>query len=179
MFDVSPAACAAVQSSGGNVLKSPEAVAEKSDFVITMLPNNDIVYETYKTITQSKINNKTIFIDSSTIDPAVAKNVQKLVKDHGATFVDAPVSGGTMGAENATLTFMVGGTQSEYDAVKGVLEGMGQRIVHCGGSGSGQAAKLCNNMLLGISMIGVCEAMNLAIRLAFSQFFNFSTSMTL
>lgn len=75
VFDVSAAACAAVGSSGGNVLKSPEAVAEKSDYVITMLPNNDIVYDTYKTITQSKINSKTIFIDSSTIDPNVAKNV--------------------------------------------------------------------------------------------------------
>lgn len=79
MFDVSPAACATVESSGGNVLKSPEAVAEKSDFVITMLPNNDIVYETYKTITQSKINSKTIFIDSSTIDPNVAKKVCKII----------------------------------------------------------------------------------------------------
>lgn len=187
MFDVSPAACAALQSSGGNVLKSPEAVAEISDYVITMLPNNDIVYETYKTITQSKINSKTIFIDSSTIDPNVAKKVcntkiengkiennricsfalqvQKLVQDHGASFVDAPVSGGTMGAENATLTFMVGGSKAEYEAVKDLLEGMGQRIVHCGDSGMGQAAKLCNNMLLGITMIGVCEAMNLAVRL--------------
>lgn len=70
-----------------------------------------------------------------------------------------------MGAENATLTFMVGGSKFEYDAVKVVLEGMGQRVVHCGDSGMGQAAKLCNNMLLGITMIGVCEAMNLAVRL--------------
>lgn len=92
-----------------------------------------------------------------------------MVKDHGASFVDAPVSGGVMGAENATLTFMVGGTKGEYDAVKDVLQGMGQRIVHCGDSGMGQAAKLCNNMLLGITMIGVCEAMNLAIRLVISD----------
>lgn len=82
VFDVSPAACAAVESSGGNVLKSPEAVAENSDYVITMLPNNDIVYETYKTITRSKINSKTIFIDSSTIDPNVAKKVSKIVGHH-------------------------------------------------------------------------------------------------
>lgn len=94
-----------------------------------------------------------------------SSQVQKLVKDHGASFVDAPVSGGTMGAENATLTFMVGGSKAEYEAVKEVLEGMGQRIVHCGDYGMGQAAKLCNNMLLGITMIGVCEAMNLAVRL--------------
>lgn len=90
--------------------------------------------------------------------------VQKLVKSKGASFVDAPVSGGVIGAENATLTFMVGGTQEEYDTVKGLLECMGQRITHCGDYGMGQAAKICNNMMLGISMIGVCETMNLAIR---------------
>lgn len=91
--------------------------------------------------------------------------VQQLVKSKGASFIDAPVSGGVIGAENATLTFMVGGTEAEYNAVKSLLEGMGQRITHCGGYGMGQAAKICNNMLLGISMIGVCETMNLAIRL--------------
>lgn len=91
--------------------------------------------------------------------------VQQLVKSKGACFIDAPVSGGVIGAENATLTFMVGGTEAEYNAVKSLLEGMGQRITHCGGYGMGQAAKICNNMLLGISMIGVCETMNLAIRL--------------
>lgn len=86
------------------------------------------------------------------------------MKSCGATFVDAPVSGGVIGAENATLTFMVGGTKEEYEAVKQVLECMGKQITHCGDYGMGQAAKICNNMLLGISMIGVCETMNLAIR---------------
>lgn len=90
--------------------------------------------------------------------------VQKLVKSKGGSFVDAPVSGGVIGAENATLTFMVGGSQDEYNTVKGLLECMGQRITHCGDYGMGQAAKICNNMMLGISMIGVCETMNLAIR---------------
>lgn len=87
-----------------------------------------------------------------------------MVASKGARFVDAPVSGGVIGAENATLTFMVGGTEAEYNAVKSLLECMGQRITHCGDYGMGQAAKLCNNMMLGISMIGVCETMNLAIR---------------
>lgn len=90
--------------------------------------------------------------------------MQKLISSKGATFVDAPVSGGVIGAENATLTFMVGGNQTEYNKIKGLLEGMGQRITHCGSYGMGQAAKICNNMLLGITMIGVCETMNLAIR---------------
>lgn len=87
-----------------------------------------------------------------------------MVKSKGASFVDAPVSGGVIGAENATLTFMVGGTKDEFNTVKGLLECMGQRITHCGDYGMGQAAKICNNMMLGISMIGVCETMNLAIR---------------
>lgn len=90
--------------------------------------------------------------------------MQKLIKSKGATFVDAPVSGGVIGAENATLTFMVGGSKTEFNTVKPILECMGQRITHCGDYGMGQAAKLCNNMMLGISMIGVCETMNLAIR---------------
>lgn len=88
-----------------------------------------------------------------------------MIASTGARFVDAPVSGGVPGAEKATLTFMVGGTSAEYDAVKKTLECMGKNITHCGDSGMGQAAKICNNMLLGISMIGVCEAMNMAIRL--------------
>lgn len=95
---------------------------------------------------------------------SITSKVQQLVKSKGASFIDAPVSGGVIGAENATLCFMVGGTDAEYNAVKSFLEGMGQRITHCGGYGMGQAAKICNNMLLGISMIGVCETMNLAIR---------------
>lgn len=94
--------------------------------------------------------------------------------------MDAPVSGGVIGAENGTLTFMVGGTADEYEIVKSLLECMGQRITHCGGYGMGQAAKLCNNMMLGISMIGVCETMNLAVRLGldakvFSDIINSST----
>lgn len=103
-----------------------------------------------------------------------------MVKSKGASFVDAPVSGGVIGAENATLTFMVGGTEQEFAAVKNLLECMGQRITHCGSYGMGLAAKICNNMMLGISMIGVCETMNLAIRLGldaktFNEIVNSST----
>ncbi|XP_031638672.1 probable 3-hydroxyisobutyrate dehydrogenase, mitochondrial [Contarinia nasturtii] len=179
-FDVAPSACKEAESKGCTIYGSPEAVAQKSDFVITMLPNNDIVYDTYDEMVKNGVNSNTMFIDSSTIDPNVAKKVQQLVKSKGASFVDAPVSGGVMGAENATLTFMVGGTKAEYDTVKGLLEGMGRRITHCGDYGMGQAAKICNNMMLGISMIGVCETMNLAIRLGldpktFNDIINSST----
>lgn len=200
-FDIVPAACKEADCIGCSICSSAEEVAQKSDFVITMLPNNDIVYDTYEKMVKNGANSKTTFIDSSTIDPNVAKKVdkismciiqenatrakqfdtdvdhfffmpfefslhqvQQLVKSKGASFVDAPVSGGVIGAENATLTFMVGGTEAEYNTVKGLLECMGQRITHCGDYGMGQAAKLCNNMMLGISMIGTCETMNLAIR---------------
>lgn len=130
-----------------------------------MLPNGDIVTETYKEMVDGSADKKTIFIDSSTIGPVTAQNVQKLVSERGYHFVDAPVSGGVPGAVNATLTFMVGGTTEEFNGVRGILEGMGKNITHCGGYGMGQAAKLCNNMMLGISMIGLSECMNLAIRL--------------
>lgn len=165
VYDVSAPACDALKAKGANVSSSPKDAAKNADFVITMLPNNDIVSSTYDAIVKDGVSNKTIFIDSSTIDPNVAKSIQKLVTSKGARFVDAPVSGGVPGAEAATLTFMVGGTSAEYEAVKSTLECMGKRITHCGDYGMGQAAKLCNNMLLGISMIGVCETMNLAIRL--------------
>lgn len=162
---MSSAAVQALQSKGANGMESPADVSKDADFVVTMLPNNDIVYKTYETIANSGIDSKTLFIDSSTIDPTVAKNVQKLVKSKGGSFIDAPVSGGVPGAEAATLTFMVGGTQDEYNNVKEFLIGMGKNITYCGGYGMGQAAKVCNNMMLGISMIGVAEVMNLAIRL--------------
>lgn len=164
MYDISPKACAALASNAVTVCNSVQEVAKKSDYVITMLPNNDIVSNTYEQMVADGANTHTIFIDSSTIDPNVAKKVQKLVQLQGARFVDAPVSGGVIGAENATLTFMVGGTTNEFEAVKEILSCMGQRITHCGDYGMGQAAKICNNMMLGISMIGVCETMNLALR---------------
>lgn len=165
VYDVSKPACDALKAKGANVCSNTIEIAEKSDFVITMLPNNDIVWNTYETMSSKGVNKNTIFIDSSTIDPKVAQSVQKLIKSKGARFVDAPVSGGVPGAEQATLTFMVGGTEAEYNDVKGILQGMGKNITHCGDYGMGQAAKICNNMMLGISMIGVCETMNLAIRL--------------
>lgn len=165
VYDIAPAAVKEVEAKGAKGSASAAGVAKDADFVVSMLPNNDIVYNTYEEIVKAGVNPKTIFIDSSTIDPNVAKSVQKMVKSAGATFVDAPVSGGVPGAEAATLTFMVGGTEQEYGAVKEFLQGMGKNITHCGGYGMGQAAKVCNNMMLGITMIGLAEVMNLAIRL--------------
>lgn len=180
VFDISKPACDNLQAKGAKVYSKTSELALNSDFVITMLPNNDIVSKSYEEMTADGVNKDTIFIDSSTIDPNLVKQLQKMISGKGARFIDAPVSGGVPGAEQATLTFMVGGTNEEYNAVKSVLECMGKRITHCGEYGMGQAAKLCNNMMLGISMIGVSEAMNLAIRLGlnpntFAEIINSST----
>jgi 3-hydroxyisobutyrate dehydrogenase len=110
-----------------------------------------------------------LIIDCSTIDVESAKQAHALAGKHGALSVDAPVSGGTGGAKGATLTFMCGGEDKAFAAAKPVLENMGKKIVHCGGSGAGQAAKICNNMILGISMIAVGEAFALAEKLGLSH----------
>lgn len=180
VFDISKQACDNLKTKGATVYDNTADLALNSDFVITMLPNNDIVYNTYSDMIKKGVNKNTFFVDSSTIDPTVVKNIQKMISEQGARFVDAPVSGGVPGAEQATLTFMVGGTHDEYTNVKNILECMGKRITHCGHYGMGQAAKLCNNMMLGISMCGVAETMNMAVRLGldpqvFMEILNSST----
>jgi 3-hydroxyisobutyrate dehydrogenase len=107
----------------------------------------------------------TLLIDSSTIDVQTARDVAQAAQDKGLAMVDAPVSGGVTGAEAATLTFMVGGSDDAFERARPVLEKMGKTIVHAGGPGNGQAAKICNNMILGASMIVVCEAFLLAEKL--------------
>lgn len=123
MFDVSADASKAMEAKGAKVFTNTQELAKSSEFVITMLPNNDIVTKTYEDMISKGVNSNTLFVDSSTVDPNVSKYVQKIVSEKGASFVDAPVSGGVMGAQNATLTFMVGGTTDEYNRVKGFLEG--------------------------------------------------------
>jgi 3-hydroxyisobutyrate dehydrogenase len=107
----------------------------------------------------------TLMIDCSTIDVATAREVIAAATAAGHAMIDAPVSGGVGGAEAGTLTFMVGGADEAFERAKAILEAMGKNIVHAGGAGNGQAAKICNNMLLGISMIGTCEAFALAEKL--------------
>ena len=115
------------------------------------------------------MNKGALIIDCSTIDVESAKQAHALAARHGMGSVDAPVSGGTGGARGATLTFMCGGDDKSFAAAKPVLEAMGKKIVHCGGAGAGQAAKICNNMILGISMIAVGEAFALAEKLGLSH----------
>jgi 3-hydroxyisobutyrate dehydrogenase len=149
---------------------SPSAAdaAREADFVVTMLPDGPAVIDVLERILASA-RPGSVIIDSSTIDVASARKAHALAQNHGILLVDAPVSGGVGGAEAGTLTFMAGGSGEAFEKARPVLEAMGKRIVHCGGPGAGQAAKICNNMLLGISMIGACEAFGLAKKLGLSQ----------
>jgi 3-hydroxyisobutyrate dehydrogenase len=133
-----------------------------------MLPNGPIVLSVLSEIVASA-DKGTVVIDSSTIDVASARKAHETARVAALEFIDAPVSGGVGGAEAGTLTFMAGGTPEAFAKAKPVLELMGKKLVHCGDGGAGQAAKICNNMLLGISMIGACETFALAERLGLSQ----------
>jgi 3-hydroxyisobutyrate dehydrogenase len=135
--------------------------------VITMLPSSPHVKTVYlgSDGVLAGVRPSVTLIDSSTIDPHTAREVAVLAAQHGNPMADAPVSGGTGGAEAGTLTFMVGGDAGVFENIAPVLRHMGKNIVHCGESGTGQVAKICNNLLLGITMIGVSEAMNLGTAL--------------
>jgi len=141
--------------------------AAKVDVLITMLPGPHEVREVYlgPTGILANLAKSTLLIDASTIDPQTAREVAKQAQGQGHAMLDAPVSGGTMGAKAGTLTFMVGGDVLAYDKAKPILSAMGKNIVHCGGVGNGQVAKVANNMLLAISMIGTAEAMSLGVSL--------------
>jgi len=113
----------------------------------------------------SQVGVGSLLIDCSTIDPEVARDVARISREKGVRFVDAPVSGGTIGAQNATLTFMVGALAKDFEEASQVLQLMGKNVLHCGEPGNGQVAKLCNNLILGITMAGVSEAFNLGKRM--------------
>ncbi|WP_298378818.1 3-hydroxyisobutyrate dehydrogenase [Azospirillum sp.] len=170
-FDLSPSAIDAAKAAGVTIGGSPVAVAREAEIVITMLPSGKHVLSVYDGAegVVAAVKPGTLLIDSSTIDVDSARKAHALATARGAVAVDAPVSGGVGGAAAGTLTFMVGGEPAAFDAARPILEAMGKKIVHCGGAGAGQAAKICNNMILGISMIGVCEAFVLAEKLGLSH----------
>lgn len=147
--------------------RNPSEVAEKCDRLITMLPSSPHVMEAYNGTNGilSGAKSGSLLIDCSTIDPITSQGVQKLAAAKGAAFLDAPVSGAVPAARAATLTFMVGGEEKQVEAIKDLLLCMGKNVVHCGEVGSGVAAKICNNMMLAISMIGTSETLNLAKQL--------------
>ena len=167
-FDTVPAAVDKAKAAGVAIASSAAEAAAGRDIVVTMLPNGEIVLSVFAEIVPAA-SPGTVIVDSSTIDVASARKAHDMAGKAGLFSVDAPVSGGVGGAEAGTLTFMIGGAQEALEKARPALEVMGGRLVHCGEGGAGQAAKMCNNMLLGISMIGACEAFALAEKLGLSQ----------
>jgi 3-hydroxyisobutyrate dehydrogenase len=167
-FDVAPASRQASARDGVQVVANARGCVENADVVITMLPAGEHVLSVWNDVLPAA-NQGALFIDCSTIDVASARAAHKLASQRGVATLDAPVSGGVGGAKAATLTFMVGGSATAFERGKPVLEHMGKRIVHCGEAGNGQAAKICNNMILGISMIAVSEAFVLGEKLGLSH----------
>jgi len=167
-FDVVPAAQEAAAGAGITIVHTAAEAAAARDIVVTMLPNGKLVLDVYHSVL-SAATPGTLFIESSTIDVASARIAHERATAAGMESIDAPVSGGVGGASAGTLTFMAGGTESAFARALPVLEKMGRKIVHCGVAGAGQAAKICNNMILGISMIAVSEAFVLAEKLGLSH----------
>ena len=167
-FDVVPAARQASSELGVEIAATAKAAIETADIVITMLPAGEHVRAVWSEILPAA-KRGALFIDCSTIDVTSARAAHALAHDRGIASLDAPVSGGVAGAKAATLTFMVGGSAQAFGRGKPVLERMGKRVVHCGDAGNGQAAKICNNMILGASMIAVSEAFVLGERLGLSH----------
>ena len=164
-FDVVPAAVEAASAAGLPVAQFGVDAVSGAEVVITMFPAGKHVIAAYQDGLLAAADPGTLFIESSTIAVDEARAAHELAIEAGHRNIDAPVSGGVVGAENGTLAFMVGGSDEDFAAALPLLETMGKRIVHCGGPGLGQAAKVCNNMVLGISQIAVAEAFVLGERL--------------
>ena len=181
VFDLSPDAVATLVKAGAKKIdKLPDFDASSIEVVVTMLPAGKHVASVYTTADglPGSLSKKALMIDCSTIDVATARAVGEGAAERGFLWVDAPVSGGVAAATAGTLTFMVGGTQAGFAAAQPILECMGKNIFHAGPLGNGQVAKICNNMLLGIHMIGTCEAFNLAEKLGLDAqtFFDISSA---
>ncbi|OQM77500.1 3-hydroxyisobutyrate dehydrogenase [Manganibacter manganicus] len=167
-FDLMPENLAVAKEHGVTIMADAGAAVKEAETVITMLPAGKHVLSVYEDIA-AKAKKATLFIDSSTIDVESARKAHAIAQKHGHASIDAPVSGGTGGAAAGSLTFMAGGRKDAFARAEPILEPMAGRIVHCGDDGAGQAAKICNNMILGISMIGVSEAFVLAEKLGLSH----------
>ena len=167
-FDLSEASRAAAAEEGIHAVSSLADAVKGADAVITMLPKGEHVVAVYRDLV-GLVAAGTLLIDCSTVDVTSARAAHDLAAGKACHSVDAPVSGGTGGAKGATLTFMCGAEAAAFEAARPILEKMGRKIVHCGGAGAGQAAKICNNMILGISMIAVSEAFVLGERLGLSH----------
>ena len=167
-YDLNPAALAALEQAGGKIATSAAEAAKGAAVVITMLPAGQHVRDVWLHqggLIEAVKATKPLLIDCSTIDVDSARAVSAAAEAAGLAMLDAPVSGGTVGAQNGTLTFMVGGQEDAFAQGKAVLGAMGKNIFHAGGPGAGQAVKICNNMMLAINMIGVSEGFLLAQKL--------------
>ncbi len=176
-FDVSQAALSRAAAFGAERAGSVTEAVEGADAVITMLQSGKQVQEVYEKEAFAAATRSVVLIDCSTIDVATARALGTAANEHGHEMVDAPVSGGVAGAFGATLTFMVGGTDRGFALAQPILSTMGKAVIHAGPAGAGQAAKICNNMLLGASMVATSEAFNLAIKLGLDPqvFFDISS----
>jgi 3-hydroxyisobutyrate dehydrogenase len=170
VFDIAPAAVARAVARGAEPATDVAGAARSVEVLITMLPAGEEVHEVYlaEDGVIANASTGTLLIDSSTIDVARAREVATVADTAGFAMIDAPVSGGVAGAEAATLSFMVGGSEAAFAAAEPVLRVMGKTVVHAGATGNGQVAKICNNLILGVSMAAVCEAFVLAERLGLS-----------
>ncbi len=179
-FDLSADAIATFKGNGGESVANVTDAVKGMDVVVTMLPAGAHVRQVYlgDDGILAAADAGTLFIDSSTIDVQTARGVAAAAVDAGMMMIDAPVSGGVGGASAGTLTFMVGGPDEAFAKAEDFLNVMGKTIVHAGGAGNGQAAKICNNMILGISMIGVSEAFVLAEKLGLDHQKLFDISST-
>lgn len=167
-FDLSEASLRAAAQAGVAPAASLADAVNGAEAVVTMLPKGEHVVSVWGALVDA-VPAGTLLIDCSTIDVENARKAHQMAQAAACPTLDAPVSGGTGGAAAGTLTFMAGGTDAAFEAARPLLEAMGKKIVHCGGNGAGQAAKICNNMILGISMIAVCEAFALGEKLGLSH----------
>jgi len=164
-FDLSPEALARAKDNGCATYTSVREAVQGAEAVVSMLPNGKIVESVYTADVIGQAPTNALLLDCSTIDVATARKVEDAARAAGYEMVDAPVSGGIAAANGGTLTFMVGGSAEAFARAEPILSAMGKAVIHAGASGAGQAAKICNNMILGATMIATCEAFALADKL--------------
>lgn len=164
-FDLAEPALAAARENGCETFTDAKEAVAGAEAVVSMLPNGGIVKTVFENDVIGHAPEGAILLDCSTIDVATAREVIAAAEEAGYAMVDAPVSGGIAAAAGGTLTFMVGGSEQAFQRAEPILQAMGKAVIHAGDAGNGQAAKICNNMLLAIQMIGTCEAFTMAQKL--------------
>ena len=176
-FDLSAEALARAKENGCQTYTSVREAVQGAEAVVSMLPNGAIVESVYSADVIGHAPRSALLLDCSTIDVATARKVEEAARAAGYEMVDAPVSGGIAAANGGTLTFMVGGSAEAFAKAEPILSAMGKAVIHAGASGAGQAAKICNNMILGATMIATCEAFALADKLGLDlqTFFDISS----